>query len=313
MISAMSLRELVVLGSSSAVPTKRRNHNGYFLRWDDHGILFDPGEGTQRQMRYAGLAAHDITRLCITHFHGDHCLGVPGVVQRIARDRVEHTVRAAYPAAGQTFWERLRHATAFGDTDAITAQPVDGLGACPLDGDGLRITALPLDHRMPAFGYRLQEPDGLRMLPDRLAALGVSGPDVGRLQREGHVVGADGRRVTVEECSVPRPGQSMAFVMDTGVCDNAVRLAQDADMLVIESTYLDSEHKLASDYRHLTAGQAGRIAAEAGARLLVLTHISERYETDDEPRFAEQAAAHFDGTIVLAQDLDRIKVPRRRA
>ncbi|WP_017555770.1 ribonuclease Z [Nocardiopsis baichengensis] len=309
----MSVRELVVLGSSSAVPTKRRNHNGYFLRWDDHGVLFDPGEGTQRQMRHAGLSAHDITRICITHFHGDHSLGLPGVVQRIARDRVEHTVRAAFPAAGAAYWERLRHATAFGDTGVIAEQPVDGLGACPLDGDGLRITALPLDHRMPTYGYRLQEPDARRMLPERLAALGVSGPDIGRLQREGRLEGPGGRTVTLEECSVPRPGQSMAFVMDTGECDNAVRLAQDADMLVIESTYLDSEERLAADYRHLTAGQAGRIAARARARLLVLTHISERYEAGDEPRFVEQAAARFDGPVVLAQDLDRIGVPKRRS
>ena len=94
----MSVRELVVLGTSSQVPTRLRNHNGYFLRWDAEGILFDPGEGTQRQMAHAGVAATDLTRMCITHFHGDHCLGVPGVVQRLSLDRVAHrTAVFAFP------------------------------------------------------------------------------------------------------------------------------------------------------------------------------------------------------------------------
>ena len=79
----MSQRELVVLGTASQAPTRSRNHNGYFLRWDSDGLLFDPGEGTQRQMLFAGVTASQVTRICITHFHGDHCLGLPGVLQRM--------------------------------------------------------------------------------------------------------------------------------------------------------------------------------------------------------------------------------------
>src|SRR5690349_14193888 len=102
----MSVRELLVLGSASAVPTRHRNHNGYLLRWDGHGLLFDPGEGTQRQLILAGQATSDLTWICITHFHGDHCLGVPGIIQRIARDGVQHRVDAAFPASGMAYWER---------------------------------------------------------------------------------------------------------------------------------------------------------------------------------------------------------------
>ncbi|MFC7326985.1 ribonuclease Z [Marinactinospora rubrisoli] len=314
----MSTRELVVLGTSSAVPTKRRNHNGYLLRWDAHGILFDPGEGTQRQMRYAGLSAHDVTRICVTHFHGDHCLGLPGVVQRIARDRVRHPVRVAFPAAGRRYWERLRLASefarpgAFGRGDVLVAQPVEGARA-RLDGeDDLTVTALPLEHSVPTYGYRVAEPDGVRMLAGRLAERGVRGPDVGRLRAGETVVDASGARLERADFSEVRPGQVFAFVMDTAVCDNAVRLAEGADLLVIESTYLDAEAALAAEYRHLTAGQAGRIAADAGVRRLVLTHLSERYGADDEPRFVAEAARHFDGAITLAADLDRIAVPPRR-
>ncbi|WP_285733002.1 ribonuclease Z [Nocardiopsis sp. ATB16-24] len=307
----MSLRELVVLGTSSAVPTRHRNHNGYFLRWDTHGILFDPGEGTQRQMRLAKLAATDITRICVTHFHGDHCLGLPGTIQRIARDQVPHTVRVAYPAQGQRYWERLRHATAFHDTDVISPQPVHGTGTCLLGESDLRITALPLRHSIPTYGYRLAEPDRWRMLPDRLAAHGVHGPLIGLLQRQGTVTTPHGRRVDLADCARPRRGQVLAFVMDTAECDQAVELAQDADMLIIESTYLDSEEHLARAHGHLSARQAGRIAARAKARTLVLTHLSERYEPHDDTLFVEQAAAEFTGPITLAHDLQRIPLPTR--
>ena len=103
-------RELVVLGTASQTPTRTRNHNGYLLRWETDGLLFDPGEGTQRQMLFAGVTASQITRICITHFHGDHCLGLPGVLARISLDRVPHPVDIRYPAESGPVFRRLRHA-----------------------------------------------------------------------------------------------------------------------------------------------------------------------------------------------------------
>ncbi|MBF8185304.1 ribonuclease Z [Nonomuraea sp. K274] len=298
----MSSRELVVLGTSSAVPTRHRNHNGYLLRWDGQGFLFDPGEGTQRQMVHAGLSAHDVDWLCLTHFHGDHCLGVPGVVQRIARDRVRHPVRAVFPASGETYWRRLRHAAAFADTPVIREHPISG----DLAGVG-PLTARRLSHPVESYGYRVQEPDGRRMLPDRLAAHGIRGPEISELQRTGSV-----RGVTLDECSVQKPGQSMAFVMDTRLCDTVFELASGVDLLVIEATFLSSESALAKEYGHLTAFEAGVVAADAGVRRLVLTHFSERYAFDAEPSFVHDVRRSFDGEVVLARDLMKIPVPTRQ-
>ncbi|WP_061294383.1 ribonuclease Z [Herbidospora cretacea] len=301
----MSNRELIVLGTSSAVPTRSRNHNGYFLRWDDQGVLFDPGEGTQRQMRLAGVSAHDVTWICVTHFHGDHCLGLPGVIQRIARDGVPHEVTAVYPASGEDYWRRLRHATAFGDTSVITPRPVEGeVAALPMKG--LTLTARPLSHPVDAYGYRLDEPSGRRMIPAELARHGISGAQVGEIQREGRL-----GEVTLDQVSEPRVGQSMAFVMDTRMCDNVHALAEGVDLLVIESTFLSSESAFARDYGHLTAAQAGQVAAAAGVRKLVLTHFSERYVHDDERRFGDEAAKAYSGDIVVARDLMRVPVPKR--
>ncbi|MFP3968398.1 ribonuclease Z [Actinomadura fulvescens] len=309
----MSVRDLVVLGSASAVPTKTRNHNGYLLRWDGHGLLFDPGEGTQRQMTFAGVTATDVTWICLTHFHGDHCLGVPGIVQRIARDGVGHRVDAAFPASGAEYWARLRYATPFRGTEVIREQPVSGERMELDTGDApFGLTARRLSHPVEAYGYRLEEPDGVTMRPALLAARGVRGPLVRRLQEEGSVVAPDGRTVTLAECSVRRPGQKVAFVMDTRLCDGVHELAADVDLLIIESTFLDEDAALATAYGHLTARQAGEVAAAAGVRRLVLTHISERYRVEDEPRFVEQAAAAYSGDIVLVHDLDRVVMPSRR-
>ena len=317
----MSNRELVVLGTASQAPTRSRNHNGYFLRWDDEGLLFDPGEGTQRQMLFAGVTASQVTRICITHFHGDHCLGLPGVLQRMSLDQVAHVVEVCYPAESQEVFGRLRHASLFRDRLRLrerrvgpsTPADADGLGYLVAEASSFRLEARALSHLVPTVGYRLTEPDGRRMLPERLAAAGVTGPDIGRLQREGLLV-AGGRTVTVEQVSEPRPGQRFAFIMDTRLCDAVFALAYRADMLVCESTFANAEAALARDYGHLTAGQAGQVAAQSGARLLVLTHFSQRYESGSEgdKRLAGEAAASFGGKIVLARDLDRIPVPARR-
>ncbi|MEU2163169.1 ribonuclease Z [Streptomyces chengbuensis] len=302
----MSVRELVVLGTASQVPTRHRNHNGYLLRWDGEGILFDPGEGTQRQMLRAGVAAHDINRVCVTHFHGDHSLGLAGVIQRINLDQVPHPVTAHYPASGQRFFERLRYATAYRETVRLAEAPVTA-GGILAETPSYTLEARRLDHPVESFGYRLTEPDGRRMLPERLAAHGIKGPDVGRIQREGALGG-----VVLEDVSEVRRGQRFAFVMDTRLCDGAQELAEGCDMLVIESTFLDEDVALATDHGHLTAGQAARVARDAGVRHLVLTHFSQRYSEPDE--FERQArAAGFEGELSVAQDLVRVPVPKREA
>ena len=301
------MRELVVLGTACQAPTRRRNHNGYLLRWDGEGILFDPGEGTQRQMLLAGVAATDLTRICLSHFHGDHCLGLPGVVQRLSLDQVDHPVPVHYPASGQEYLDRLRHATPFHDVTDMPEHPVDADGPVATGTFGT-LSAHRLDHTIDSFGYRLVEPDGRRMLPDRLAAAGVTGPDVSRLQREGSLA-VGGRRVTLEEVSQPRPGQRFGFVMDTRLCDGVYALAEGADLLVIESTYLSAERELADRFGHLTAAQAGRVAAESGVRTLVLSHFSQRYPDPD--GFRAEAAEQFGGAVVVAEDVTRVPVPKR--
>ncbi|MDE8668851.1 ribonuclease Z [Pseudarthrobacter sp. H3Y2-7] len=294
------MREFVALGTASQVPTRSRNHNGYFLRWDGQGLLFDPGEGTQRQMLHAGVSASRITRICLTHVHGDHCFGLPGVLSRMALDGVSHPVHLHYPASGEAVVRALVSVSTPGLD--LRLYPHDGPGTI---APGLQVR--PLKHRIETYGYRLDEPDGRSLLPDRLAAAGIQGADVGRLQLTGALGG-----VRLEDVSVPRAGQSFAFVMDTAPCAGAQELADRVDLLVAESTFSDDDAGLARQYSHLTAGQAGELAGSAEARTLILTHFSSRYG-DDLTLLADQARRRAGGSAVIAaRDLDRFAFPKRR-
>lgn len=303
----MSARELVVLGTASQVPTRRRNHNGYLLLWDDQGLLFDPGEGTQRQFLFAGVPVSRVTRLCLTHFHGDHCLGVPGVIQRLSLDGVQHPVPVHFPASGQEYFTRLRHASQFYDRVDTPVTPVISDGPVAAGDFGV-LEAHALDHPVDAVGYRLTEPDGHRFVPEELARAEVSGSAVGDLQRRGSLQ-IDGRTVDLADVTEPRRGQRFAFVMDTRLCEAVYTLADGVDLLVIESTFLHADADLAASYGHLTARQAGQVAQTCGVRRLVLTHFSQRYP--DSRAYRDEASEVYDGDIVVADDLARIPVPQR--
>ena len=297
----MSNRELVVLGTSSQAPTRYRNHNAYLLRWDEQGFLFDPGEGTQRQMIYAEVTATAITRIFITHFHGDHCLGLAGMSQRISLDRVPHEIPVHYPASGEVFYRRLRHASIYHDMSKIVPRPVKDDGIF-FEDDRFTMRALRLDHGVETFGYRIQEADSYTMIPQKLREAGITGKEIGDLQKFGRLV-KDGREFRAEDFSVPRKGQSVAFIMDTRFCENAIHLAKDVDMAICDSTYLTSEQYDATKNGHMTAAEAATVAKEANAKMLVLTHFSQRY-TSLKPFYEEASKIH--PNVVVAKDCKRI-------
>jgi ribonuclease Z len=308
----MSSRACTFLGTASQAPTRTRNHNALFLRWDELGILFDPGEGTQRQMLLAGLSSSQITHICITHFHGDHCLGLAGIIQRLSLDRVDHPVEVIYPASGQVYFERLRHASSFYEVATLVPRPVAvSVGEEVVIGRAGKgnLIARALDHGIDCQGYRLQEDSGVRMLPERLAECGISGASVRRLMLEGQLEVA-GRVVKLEEVSEYRPGQSCAVIMDTRLCPGAEALAQGVDLLVCESTYQQTEAAEAYDHFHMTAAGAADLASRAGAKRLALTHFSQRYPTREGFQ-AEASAMH--GDVHVADDLSQVHLPARRS
>jgi ribonuclease Z len=305
----MSSRELIALGTSSQLPTRERSHNAYLLRWDGEGFLLDPGEGTQRQLTFAGVATGAIHNICITHFHGDHCLGLAGIVHRLSLDDCDHPVHLYYPESGQPYVERLCHAAVYQPRVELIQHPIRQSSDEMLElirTEAYSLKSHPLDHSIPTLGFRLEELEGLRFLSERLDAFGVRGPMVGELQRKGWIQ-SGGRVVHLEEVTIPRSGSIFAFVMDTRFCPGAVALAQDADLLAMEATYTSEHRDLATLYFHSTAADAARTALSANARRLALTHFSQRYLNSCQ--HLVEAREIFPNVIAL-NDLDRIEIPR---
>lgn len=303
----MSARLFIALGTASQVPTRHRNHNGYYIRWDDEGFLLDPGEGTQRQMIYAGVSASQITKIFITHFHGDHCLGLAGVLQRLSLDRVEHKIEIHYPAYGQKYVDNLRNSSVYHNVAKIVEKPFAGDGKV-FENKTLTISTRKLDHTIESFGYRFQEKDDVTMLPDELKKLGVVGKNISKLKANGKIE-IDGKMIELSQVSVFKKGVGVAFIMDTRICKNAFELANDTDYLICESTYLSAETADATKNGHLTSKQAAEIASKSNAQNLILTHFSQRYFSTAE--FVSEAKEIFENTIAV-KDGDQVEILRRK-
>ncbi|GLY15617.1 ribonuclease Z [Kineosporia rhizophila] len=301
----MGRREIVALGTSCQVPTRERNHVATLVRLGEVSVLVDCGEGTQRQMLRASAASSRVSALCLTHEHGDHTYGVPGFLNR---RRLDGAVGPLPIVAPEAALERLDLLTRFATRGDV---PLHRWVPAPSDGlvEVMRLNewgvwTAPLKHGVPTVGYRFVEDDGRRVVPEQARERGVWGPEIGRLQR-----GEQIRGVSLDDVSVPRPGQRIAVIMDTAVCDGALALAQGCDLLVVEATYVEAEAALAEENLHLTARQAATLAVEAGVRRLVLTHFSSRYGDLDE-HAKEAGAIHPD--VVVAHDLQTVAVPSRR-
>lgn len=290
----MTVRDLTILGCSSQQPTRFRNHGAYLLRWNNEGLLFDPGEGTQRQFIFANIAPTVVTRIFISHFHGDHCLGLGSVLMRLNLDKVTHPIHCYYPASGKKYFDRLRYGSIYHEMIHVIEHPVSKPGLVEDDGK-FRIEAAFLEHGVENIGWRITEPDMRKFDQKKLFENGVKGPFVKELQEKGSIV-INEKNVTLDQVSWVRKGDSFAAVIDTLPCKSAVEIARNATLFLCESTYLEEHRQLAMHHNHLTAKQAATIAREANAKELILTHFSARYQ--NLKAFENEARTIFPNTFV---------------
>jgi ribonuclease Z len=305
----MSMR-VTFLGTSGAVPTTARAPSALLVNRDGERLLFDCGEGTQRQMmRFS--TGFDVAHLFVTHVHGDHVLGIPGLVQTWDfSDRSAPLSIFTPPGTGRHV-RGLVHAA--GHTPGF---PVDvtevSPGSVALAADDYEVRAFETAHRTRSVGYALVEDDRKGRFDRQRAEeeLGVPpGPLYGRLHAGESVELEDGRVVHSEEVvGPPRPGRRVVYTGDTRPVDATVEAARDADLLVHDATFGDDEAERAGSTGHSTAREAGRIAARAGVRRLALTHISSRY-AGDAAHLARQAREAFDGPTFVAEDGRTVDVP----
>lgn len=298
------------LGTGGGVPSLDRNLPSVAVQRQGELFLFDCGEAAQIQYRRAGLGFAPLRAIAITHLHGDHVTGLLGLLMSLGMaDRTEPLELFGPPGLGDYLrWNKKALNTGFSYPIRLREEAE---AATFLETDAYRLTAAPLDHRGPCLGFRLEEhPRPGRFDLETARGLGVPpGPLYGRLQRGEAVTLEDGRVVQPEDVlGPPRPGAVLAYCTDTRPCAAAVELARDADLLIYEGTF---EQGMAAEARrkgHSTVADAARIASQAGARQLVITHLSPRYQ-NVEPLLS-QARAIFPNTRI-ARDLARYEIMHR--
>ncbi|MFH1133959.1 MAG: ribonuclease Z [Nanoarchaeota archaeon] len=293
--------ELVFLGTACMMPTKERNHAGMLLLASE-GILFDCGEGIQRQLRVAGVKPTRISKILITHWHGDHVLGLPGLLQTLSGSGYQGQLMIFGPKGSKLAAKKMM-SWFHNDTRLDVVIKEVGRGKC-FENDDFSLHALELDHGVPAVGFRFAEKDRRRIDIPVVRKLGIpDGPLLGKLQ-DGEAIEWKGKKVTPEEATVLVKGRSLAYVTDTALSRNCITLAKDVDVLVSEATFANALQEKADTYKHLSVKDAASLANSAGAKRLVLTHISQRYKDSDQ--LLDEAKQLFDQTVI-AYDLMKIR------
>lgn len=306
----MSILRLTFLGTSAAMPTLHRNVSGLAVKADSDLLLFDCGEGSQRQMIRFGTG-FSVDAVFFTHFHADHYLGIIGFLRTLGMGGREQPLTLYGPPSARKVLDAAIHLGVERLAFPVDVQELRGGEIIKRKGYGVR--AIRVDHRVNALGYALEED----VRPGRFDAeaakkLGVpSGPDFGKLQKGLTVTLPDGREVKPEQVlGAARPGRRVVISGDTRPCPQVVEASRGADLLVHEATFSDEEQARAIETRHSTAREAGRVASEAKTRRLVLTHLSSRHDVDPRP-LVEQARQEFAGPIDVAFDGFSVEVPLR--
>lgn len=304
----MTVRDLIILGTSSQQPTRLRNHGAYLFRWNNEGLLFDPGEGTQRQFIFANVAPPCVTRIFISHFHGDHCLGVGSMLMRLNLDNVTHPIHCYYPASGKKYFDRLRYGTIYHEHITVIEHPVEENGVVHED-ENFRIEAQFLDHGIENLGWRVTEPACRKFDKNLLRKHGIQGLMVKQLEELGSLK-IDQHTVFLDDVSYIQHGESVSVIIDTRPCQAAQELAYRSRILLCESTYLTSEHDLAVRNKHMTALEAASLAKAAQVESLILTHFSARYLNEND--FEKEAQIIFENAK-SAHDFARFEFPKRKS
>lgn len=296
------MAEIVFLGTGCMQPTKTRNHSGILFKFKEENILLDCGEGIQRQMRIAGIKPAKITKLLISHWHGDHVFGIAGLMSTMGADQFSKKLQIYGPTGTKTYLRNLF--LSFAAKDIIEYEAHEVHSGIIFEDDDFRLEAQPLKHSVPCIGFSFIEKDRLRIDVTKAKKLGLQGPILGRIQ-QGFEVVVDGKKIKPEAVTYQVKGKKMSYIADTIPCNGANALASNADLLISEGTHLDDIKEKTKKFMHLTVKQAALIASENNAKKLVITHLSQRYKSTAD--VIEEARAHFDNSVV-AEDFMRILI-----
>lgn len=300
--------ELVFLGTSSAIPTSYRNHSAIALKAFGETMLFDCGEGTQLQLSKARISPMKISKIFITHFHGDHILGLPGIIQSLAFRGRSEPLHIFGPKGLVPLIDNIRNFGYYSLTFEIHMHEVNE--GTVLEEEGYRISCFPMKHSVLNLAYKIEEKRRPKFIRKKAIELGIiPGPDFGKLQ-QGIPVEMDGKIIQPEQVlGEERKGRIIVYSGDTRPCNKMIGFAKDADILIHESTFEGKYGAKALETCHSTSIQAAEIAKIANVKKLILTHVSTRYKKSD--LLEKEAKEVFDNSVV-AEDLMSIEIKHSR-
>lgn len=299
--------EIIFLGTSSAIPTNNRNHSAIALKAFGEIILFDCGEGTQRQMTRAKLSPMKIDRIFITHFHGDHILGIPGLIQSMAFRGRKEPLEIYGPQGIRELLDSMKNLGYFALSFRIVVHEVSE--GTVMEEEGFKISAREMKHSVTNYAYCVEEKRSPKFIKEKALELGIKpGPAYGKLQNGLPV--KIGERIIKPEAVLGRErhGRKLVYSGDTLACEEMVSFSKDADILIHESTFNNSHQDKTLETGHSTAEMAAKIAEKACVKKLILTHISTRYKNT---KTLEKEALDIFSNTIVAEDLMKLEVNQR--
>ena len=269
--------KMTFLGTSSAIPTAKRNHTAILLDYKGEHILFDCGEGTQRQFRKARLNPGKINKILISHWHADHVLGIPGLLQTLALQGYNSTLEIFGPKGTKKFMKKIMDLFIFTEKYPIKIKEVSGKF---LETDEYYLEAKSMTHGTPCNAYNFVLKNKRRIDKKKLEKTGIpSGPLISKL-KQGKNISYKGKKYQAKKLSYIEKGKKISIVLDTSMNKKIIPFVKNADFLVCESSFDANFKEKAKEYQHLTSEQAGQIAKKSKSKKLILTHLSQKHEKD---------------------------------
>lgn len=295
--------QLTFLGTGSMIPTIERNHTSMLLSYKNENILIDCGEGTQKQLRLAKISPAKITRILITHWHGDHILGLPGLLQTLQANEYRKILYIYGPINSKEYLNSLL--SGFISNLIINIKLKEITSSIVEETREFQIKSSQLTHNCPCLGYSFIEKDKRNIDIDYLKKFNLTKHPILKQLQQGKDIEWKGIKIEVDKATKIKKGRKITFILDTAPTDNAVELAKDSDILVAESTHLDELKEKSNKYKHLTSKQSALIAKKAKVKKLILTHFSQRYK--ETSKLLKEAKSIFKNTIA-AKDLMKIEI-----
>jgi len=294
--------KITFLGTASAFPTRERNHSGMLLDIGPEAFLFDCGENIQRQIRIAGISPMKISRIFLTHWHGDHVLGLPGLIQSFELNGRKSELDIYGPEGSAENFHMIRKAFNINTGFKINVHNIKTGKA--FETEDFEILAHGAKHTILCLGFAFVEKEKIRINKDKIEKLDIRGPIVGELAN-GKDITFEGKIIKAKDFTFVQKGRKLTYILDAVFDEKLIEFAKNSDILICEATFSKDMQLDAKKKGHMTAQQAGKIAAKSKSKQLIITHFSQRYH-DVTPLLAE-AKKEFKNTIA-AKDFLEVKI-----